>query len=135
MAPEQAEGLRVVPASDLYAIGVVCYELLTGAPPFAGDTPVQVALKHIRDPAPDLPADFPKPVRAFVAKALAKDPEERYPNAAVMAAAARRAAAGELPENEGESVPVVPPRLSQTGSRFRSRSGPIPIASRLPVRW
>ena len=106
MAPEQAEGLRVVPASDLYSVGVVCYELLTGAPPFTGDTPVQVALKHIREPAPDLPAGFPEPVRNFVAQALAKDPEDRYANAAVMAAAARRAAAGELPENEAEPVPA-----------------------------
>jgi serine/threonine protein kinase len=106
MAPEQAEGLRVVPASDLYSVGVVCYELLTGTPPFAGDTPVEVALKHIRDPAPDLPAGFPEPVRTFVAKALAKDPEDRYVNAAVMAAAARRAAAGEPPETEPEPVPA-----------------------------
>ncbi|MET9885643.1 serine/threonine-protein kinase [Streptomyces sp. NPDC006430] len=94
MAPEQAEGLGAIAASDLYSMGVVCYELLTGEPPFTGDSVVEIALKHIREPVPALPAEFPEPVRAFVARALAKKPEERYADASVMAAAARRAAAG-----------------------------------------
>ncbi|MFF9566228.1 protein kinase [Streptomyces sp. NPDC014685] len=92
MSPEQARGLPVLPASDLYSIGAVCYELITGTPMFSGASPVEVALKHIEEPVPDLPGDVPEATRAFLSKALAKDPEDRYVNAAVMAAAARRAA-------------------------------------------
>ncbi|MET9918389.1 protein kinase [Streptomyces sp. NPDC006435] len=92
MSPEQARGLPVLPASDLYSIGAVCYELITGTPMFSGASPVEVALKHIEEPVPALPGDVPEATRAFLSKALAKDPEDRYVNAAVMAAAARRAA-------------------------------------------
>ncbi|MDY0814425.1 serine/threonine-protein kinase [Kitasatospora purpeofusca] len=97
MAPEQAEGKAVTPAVDLYAIGVVCYELLVGRPPFTGGGMLEVALKHLREPAPELPGDIPPAVRAFVATALAKDPGERFADAAVMAAAARAAVDGEGP--------------------------------------
>ncbi len=107
MAPEQAEGLGAIAASDLYSMGVVCYELLTGEPPFTGESVVEIALKHVREPAPELPAAFPEPVRAFVARALAKRPEERYVDASVMAAAARRAAAGQpLGELDAPAGPV-----------------------------
>ncbi|MFB7379465.1 protein kinase [Kitasatospora purpeofusca] len=101
MAPEQAEGKAVTPAVDLYAIGVVCYELLVGRPPFTGGGMLEVALKHLREPAPELPGDIPPAVRAFVATALAKDPGERFADAAAMAAAARAAA-------DGEGSPALP---------------------------
>ncbi|MEU3569206.1 serine/threonine-protein kinase [Kitasatospora sp. NPDC036755] len=97
MSPEQAEGADLGPATDLYSIGVVCYELLTGEPPYSGDGPLQIALKHVNQPVPELPETFPAPVRALVARALAKKPEERYADAAEMAAAARAALAGEHP--------------------------------------
>ncbi|MFE6744261.1 serine/threonine-protein kinase [Kitasatospora purpeofusca] len=100
MAPEQAEGKAVTPAVDLYAIGVVCYELLVGRPPFTGGGMLEVALKHLREPAPELPGDIPPAVRAFVATALAKDPGERFADAAAMAAAARAA--------DGEGPPALP---------------------------
>ncbi|MEU1282870.1 serine/threonine-protein kinase [Kitasatospora sp. NPDC005856] len=93
MSPEQAEGADIGPATDLYSIGVVCYELLVGKPPYSGDGPLQIALKHVNQPVPELPDTFPAPVRVLVARALAKKPEERYADAAAMAAAARAARA------------------------------------------
>ncbi|MGW6913441.1 protein kinase domain-containing protein [Kitasatospora sp. NPDC054939] len=96
MAPEQAEGKSTTPASDLYSIGVVCYELLTGQPPFSGETVLEVALKHIREPVPELPEVLSPAVRAFVSTALAKKPEDRYADAGVMAAAARAAIEGRM---------------------------------------
>ncbi|MFG2912052.1 serine/threonine-protein kinase [Kitasatospora sp. NPDC048298] len=93
MSPEQAEGADLGPATDLYSIGVVCYELLVGRPPYSGDGPLQIALKHVNQPVPQLPDTFPVSVRALVARALAKKPEERYADAAAMASAARAARA------------------------------------------
>ncbi|MGW1432502.1 protein kinase domain-containing protein [Streptomyces sp. NPDC002431] len=112
MAPEQSRGLPAIPASDLYAIGVVCYELLTGEPPFRGGSPVEVALKHIEEPVPELPGDMSKGAREFIAKALAKDPEDRFVNAAVMAAAARRVAAGGAPAPDRDAAEGQEPRSS-----------------------
>jgi eukaryotic-like serine/threonine-protein kinase len=92
IAPEQVEGHGTTPASDLYSMGVVCYKLLTGKLPFDGERAIEVLVKHVQQPAPELPADFPQPVRDFVATALAKQPEDRFPDAAAMATAARAAA-------------------------------------------
>lgn len=93
IAPEQARGSGAVPASDQYAIGVVCYELLAREALFTGAV-FEVVLKHIRDPAPELSDEFPEAVRVLVAKALAKEPENRYADAAAMAVAARAAMTG-----------------------------------------
>ncbi|MFB9364625.1 protein kinase domain-containing protein [Kitasatospora albolonga] len=92
IAPEQADGGSSSPASDLYSLGVVAFELLTGQLPFTGGTVLEIVLKHIQQPAPQLGESFPEPVREFVARALRKDPAERYADAAAMAAAARAAA-------------------------------------------
>ncbi|MFH8380489.1 serine/threonine-protein kinase [Kitasatospora sp. NPDC018058] len=91
MSPEQAASASTGPASDLYSIGVVCYELLVGQVPYLGEGPLQVALKHVNQPVPELPETFPAAMRELVARALAKDPEDRYESAAAMAAAARAA--------------------------------------------
>ncbi|MFG2842014.1 serine/threonine-protein kinase [Kitasatospora sp. NPDC048296] len=91
MSPEQAASASTGPASDLYSIGVVCYELLVGQVPYLGEGPLQVALKHVNQPVPELPETFLPAVRELVATALAKNPEGRYASAAEMAAAARAA--------------------------------------------
>ncbi|MEU8250498.1 protein kinase [Nonomuraea sp. NPDC048916] len=96
-APEQAEGAPVTPAVDIYALGVVAYECLVGQRPFDGDSAVTIALKHIREAPPPLPAEVPPPVRALVECALSKDPARRYPTAKAMSDMARQIAAGELP--------------------------------------
>jgi serine/threonine-protein kinase len=94
-APEQAEGQPVTPAVDIYALGVVAYECLAGRRPFDGDTPVTIALKHIREDPPPLPADVPPAVRHLVERALAKDPARRWRSATEMSAAARHTMRGD----------------------------------------
>jgi serine/threonine-protein kinase len=98
-APEQAEGAPVTPAVDIYALGVVAYECLAGQRPFDGESPVTIALKHIREAPPPLPAHLPPAVRHVVERALAKDPGSRWPSAAALSVAARQAAMlpGETP--------------------------------------
>jgi serine/threonine protein kinase len=77
VAPEQATGKRVTPAADLYSLGVVAYESLAGGPPFTADTPVALALKHVREEPPPLPASIPHAVRGLVGALLAKHPDDR----------------------------------------------------------
>lgn len=81
MAPEQALGECATPKSDLYALGVVLYEMLAGEPPFIADNPVSVSIKHVNEPPPALP-DAPEEVNALVMMLLAKDPEDRHADAA-----------------------------------------------------
>jgi len=87
LSPEQARGEKVDARSDLYSAGVVLYELLTGQPPFQGDSPVAVAYQHVReDPIPpsDLESDLSADVDAVVMKMLAKNPANRYQSAGEM---------------------------------------------------
>src|SRR6186713_1811374 len=77
---------------DVYALGVVAYQCLSGHRPFDGATPIEIAMKHVRDTARPLPADIPPAVRSIVDRAMAKDPGARWPTAAAMAGVARQAA-------------------------------------------
>ncbi|GAA2680788.1 MULTISPECIES: serine/threonine-protein kinase [Actinoplanes] len=92
ISPEQAAGDVATPASDVYALGVVAYQCLSGHRPFDGATPIEIAMKHVRETPRPLPGDIPPAVRAIVERALAKDPAARWPSAAAMAAVARQAA-------------------------------------------
>jgi eukaryotic-like serine/threonine-protein kinase len=81
VSPEQASGQPITPASDLYSLGVVAFECLTGTAPFDADTPVAIALKHVRDLPPALPLEIPASVRELVRQLLAKRPTERLTSA------------------------------------------------------
>ncbi len=87
LSPEQAQGLQLDGRSDIYSLGVVVYEMLTGRRPFEGDSPVSIAYKHVRE-MPRAPsahrADVPRPLEAIVMTAMAKRPEDRYSSAALM---------------------------------------------------
>ncbi|MSV85685.1 MAG: Stk1 family PASTA domain-containing Ser/Thr kinase, partial [Actinobacteria bacterium] len=83
-SPEQAQGLSVDPRSDLYSLGVVLYEMVTGRPPFAGDTPLAIAYKHVQDqpaaPSTLIPT-LPPGLEAIIMKLLQKKPDDRYASA------------------------------------------------------
>lgn len=84
MSPEQASGRPVDARTDIYSIGIIAFEALTGQLPFTGDSPIAVAMKQINDPVPDLLSRFPDVsagLRAVVMKALRKDPAKRYATA------------------------------------------------------
>jgi serine/threonine protein kinase len=97
LSPEQARGERVDSRSDLYSTGCLLYELLTGRPPFTGDSPVAIAYQHVREnpiPPSRVDPDVPSWADAIVLKAMAKSPADRYQTAADMRADLQRAASG-----------------------------------------
>jgi serine/threonine-protein kinase len=96
MSPEHAQGQEVDFRSDVYALGVVIYEMFTGHVPFRGETPISTILKHLHDPPPlegAQAAKVPPDLRPVLRKALAKEPAFRYPTAAALAEALRQARA------------------------------------------
>jgi beta-lactam-binding protein with PASTA domain/predicted Ser/Thr protein kinase len=111
LSPEQAKGERADARSDLYSTGCLLYELLTGRPPFIGDSPVAVAYQHVRE-APQPPSyydpEVPAVADAIVIKALGKRPDERYQSADEMRADLDRALDGR---------PILAPYVSKGGSQ------------------
>jgi serine/threonine protein kinase/beta-lactam-binding protein with PASTA domain len=111
LSPEQARGEPVDSRSDVYSAGCLLYELLTGRPPFVGDSPVAVAYQHVREPASppsDHDTELPPEVDAIVMKSLAKRVEDRYQSAGAMRADIERYLAGH-PVHVTPPPPVEPP--------------------------
>jgi len=86
-SPEQASGGQTDEKSDIYSLGIVLYEMLTGKVPYSGDSPVSVALKHLQEPFPkprEINSQIPIPVERIIRKAVEKNPENRYASAREM---------------------------------------------------
>jgi eukaryotic-like serine/threonine-protein kinase len=118
LSPEQARGERVDARSDLYSTGCLLYELLTGRPPFTGDSPVAIAYQHVREnpiPPSRVDPEIPAWADSIVLKAMAKDPAERYQSAAEMRTDIQRALSG---------VPVAaPPQATEMYGPGTQRMG------------
>ena len=105
MAPEQATGTKVDRRADIYALGIVAYEMFTGHVPFSADTPVAVLMKHVQEPMPlPPPSVVAEPLLRAVLKATAKRPEDRWPRAGAFVAALEAV----LPEGEGPGPGMIP---------------------------
>jgi len=139
MAPEQWMG-KVVPQTDIYALGIVFYELVTGKLPFRADTPAAVLIKHMSDPLPrprSFNPDLPEAVEWVLYKALAKKPEDRYADMGAFASALEKRSQGklELPETERPAgvVEMESESAGQTSTQTASQVSLQPTPSVAPA--
>ncbi len=131
LSPEQARGAPVDQTSDLYSVGVVLYEMLTGQVPFTGDTPLEIAMKHLSEiprPPSELRPEVPHDLDSVVLRALAKDPAERYQSAEEMDADLARIAEGLPVDPETETMATAV--LSGSGLMA---AAPTSVISRAPT--
>jgi eukaryotic-like serine/threonine-protein kinase len=143
MSPEQALGKPATPKSDLYSLGVVLYEALTGELPYTADNPIAVSMKHVNEPLRppiELNPRIPRGMNAIVTKLLAKDPEDRYADADVLAEDLWRVNRGLKPAAAGVGWKQGTGRnalasTNVTNKMQRPRPGPAPHRRRRRLPW
>ena len=116
VSPEQAQGLSVTPASDVYSLSVVGYEMLSGTRPFTGDSSVSVALAHVNNEPPPLPISVSAPARELIEIGLRKDPRQRFRDGNEMQLAVRQVREGMRPAQPGGRTQVIATEPSPTAS-------------------
>lgn len=132
ISPEQAQGHEIHETSDLYSLGVVLYQMLSGKLPYSGESPITIALKHVSSPVPPLPEELATSpaLAAIVATLLRKEPADRFPSAVEVAKALREARERPLIANvrptsngvtSGHSVPPGIPNPKPRPSAFPDR--------------
>jgi eukaryotic-like serine/threonine-protein kinase len=137
LSPEQAEGGTVTAATDVYALGALLFELLTGRPPFDGPTALAVLLQHLQAPPPllgELRPDLPAALEAVVARALAKRPEQRYASAGELARAVQQAWPRETAGARSVLTPYDMPTLAAMAVSAADDTPSVRVAHRAPRR-
>ena len=139
LSPEQAQGVAVDPRSDVYSLGCVLYQMLTGRKPFTGDSALAIAYKHVReDPTPpsQVNPDIPPELEAVVTTAMAKDPAQRFPSGGAMQEALSAAATGEMPAMAAVGADATEPLhgSGDTAVMTTPATAPEPSPER-PSRW
>ena len=130
IAPEQASGQPVDAHTDVYSLGIVLYEMLTGELPFPGESFVAIAMKHIQEPSPnvlDVRGDIPLQVAEMIDRALEKDPEQRFPTMDAFAAEIEASLAEFDRGEDGAVTMVVPAAQRLRTQKHRKPVSPVPL--------